>query len=295
MTGRLTEIVISVASVVSLLVISAGLCGCGDKGPSDAEKRQQAIAEAERQQAVDRLRKEVDDLSELLSQTENEIASTGQQLQAAEQQEPQASLLAKIDDLTKQIEQFEAEIVESTEALAAMNAMTPQAVREQPEVREAMQDDVGLQTLEAMLAGQQEELNSAEQRGADPADIAKLRNQLADTRQAYEERRDAAVTEIWETQQSQFAQTLEELEQETEKLRRQRRHAEQELYRLQKPFVEELAALNETKARLADQIASLQIRIKNIRSGEPLSVADRLGTTTQPDLPATRPAEPSGE
>ncbi len=294
MTGRLTQPVV-IALIAAMLAMVAGLGGCGDKGPSDAEKRQQAIADAERQQAVDRLQREVDELSELLTQTENEISATASKLQAAEQEEPQASLLAKIDDLTRQIDQLEAKLAESTETLAAMEAMTAQAIREQPEVREAMQDDVGLQTLEIMLAGKQEELSSAEQRGANPAEIANLREQLAATRQAYEERRDAAVAEIWQARQSEFAQTLETLKQKTDKLSRQRRQAEQELYRLQKPYVDALAELDETQAKLADQIASLQVRINNIRSGEPLSVADRLGTTTQPNLPATLPAEPSGE
>lgn len=271
----------------TLLLAGLGLLwlpGCGDDGPTEAEKRQQALADAERQQAIDRLQSELDILNERLADLDAEIADHRRQLDADKQQEPQASLIAKIDSLGEQIEQIRARINEATQARDAMEAMSPETIRQQPEISQALRRDMELQTLKVMLDGIEQDLRLAEERGMAPADLENLRERLATTRSAYEQRRDAAVAEVWQAQLAQRNEAIDELQAATQELREQQKQAEAALYESQKDLVDLIDTQTARRQTWVDQMASLQARINHIREGGPLSAADRLGATSQPEV-----------
>jgi chromosome segregation ATPase len=284
--GRSTQI-----HIFTALLLAMGLVGCGDDEATKAEQRAAELARADRQRAIEQLQREVADLKDAAEQTEKQLEQRKQELREAERNEPMVSLSARAQQLSADVETMTDELTVLKKTLETMQAMTDQAVREQPEVREALDRDVSLQTLEAMLTGQERQLEQAEQRGASSKDIAALKKRIAATQDEYNRKRAAVTMGIWQRKLDEHARSIATLEQQLQELTSKRKAAQEALDEERKPLAERIDAQRQTLRTLTDKIARLQARIRNIEEGGPLTSADRLGTTDPSPKPQPSPED----
>jgi chromosome segregation ATPase len=265
-----------------------GLVGCGEDEATKAEERAAELARADRQRAVEQLQRKVADLKDAAAETEKRLQQRRETLREAERNEPIVSLSARAKQLSADVETMDDRLTVLKKTFQTMQAMTGPAIREQPEVRQALQRDVSLQTLEAMLAGQERRLELAQQRGASSEDIATLKQRIAATRDEYDRKRAAVTSDIWQRKLDEQAQAITTLETQRQTLANKRTASQEALQKEREPLAERIAAQTRTLRTLTDKIARLQARIRNIEEGGPLTPADRLGTTDPG--PTTQPA-----